>query len=99
MTAPVRVSQRPEPGPQLGREDVRLLPGGEVVAFVDLARRRDASAEVVQLLVLYLEVEEPDLGCAFDGAALLLGGPGACLLGSVRPSRFDRCVAPGDSLG
>src|SRR5262245_21376110 len=36
MTAPVRVSKRPEPGPHLGREDVRLLPGGEVVARVDL---------------------------------------------------------------
>src|SRR5215471_3414644 len=36
MTAPVRVSQRPEPGPDLGREDVRLLPGGEVVAAVEL---------------------------------------------------------------
>jgi hypothetical protein len=33
------------------------------------ARRRNASAEVVQLLLPYLEVEGPDLGCAFDGAA------------------------------
>src|SRR5262245_9261246 len=36
MTAPIQFSQRPEPGPQLGREDVWLLPGGEVVACVDL---------------------------------------------------------------
>src|SRR3954462_5915704 len=42
MSAPSEWSaQRPESGPELGREQLRLLPGGEVAALFDLVEVGD----------------------------------------------------------
>ena len=72
------LTQGPKCRPQLGGEEPRLLPGGEVVALVDLVRARGAPASSRYLLA-GLDCSPPSAACPSEAQVLARPGRPASL--------------------